>query len=89
MFESKIIAVKKGNSYKNKNGLEVRYDTLTFILPDGESFRLSMNGLANPLQDIRPGDIAVFGVREKVFENGGTVCALYIQSVRPAGGAGK
>ncbi|MEG2833662.1 MAG: hypothetical protein RR859_05760, partial [Ruthenibacterium sp.] len=58
-LEMQAAAIKQGNEYE-KDGVKHRYDTATFITPDGDSFKLQIDGLKLPL---KAQDTCVFGVR--------------------------
>ena len=81
----KVSAVKQGNEYE-KEGQRHRYDTLTFISPDGDSFKLTSDGLRTPL---KVDDVAVFGVRSVMTDAGRPAASLYVASVRAAAFANK
>lgn len=79
-LEMPVTAVKEGRPYE-KDGKQHRYDTLTFILPDGDSFKLT-NDAFNLA--IKQGDIVVFGVRSIMTSEGRPAASLTVANARPA-----
>lgn len=73
-------AVKLGRPYA-KDDKTHRYDTVTFIMADGDSFKLQIDGLQYP---VKQNDVCVFGVRGVMTSENRPAVSLYISTVRPA-----
>ena len=78
-LEMTVAAVKEGKPYE-KEGKKHRYDTVTFILPDGDSFKLTNDAESLP---VKSGDICVFGVRSVMTAEGRPAASLSIATARP------
>lgn len=79
-LEMPVAAIKVGVA-REKDGRKYQMNTATFLMPDGDSFKLDFNAYAIQL---RVGDTAVFGVRSYTNDKGYTNVSLSIASARPA-----
>lgn len=79
-LEMPVAAIKEGQA-REKEGRKYRMDTATFLMSDGDSFKLDFNAFNIQL---RKGDIAVFGIRTYTNDKGYTNVSLSIASSRPA-----